>query len=161
MPKKPVEPFTVIRDTREQTPWTFRKTDYCTGTIDEKVDHGDYAIAGLEHLMFIERKATEIELAGNVFEKRFPKLLKAAEEYRYRYIICEFSLDKLLNYPHGSDLPRAVKKKIRVSGPLLLSKIQSWQIDHGIHVVFCDNKSYAQKFTLSLFKKIANREGLQ
>lgn len=153
-------PFTVVRDTREQKPWTFRKTEYCTGTIDQKLDHGDYAIEGLEHKIFIERKASEVEIAGNVIEKRFPKLLLAAEKYEYRFIICEFSLDRVLNYPFGSDLPASVKKRIKVRGPYLLSNIQNWQINHGIHVVFCDNKSYAQKFTLSLMKKIAKMEGL-
>lgn len=157
MPSKSL-PFQVVRDTREQTPWSFRKTEYCLGTIDKKLDHGDYAIAGLEHLVFIERKASEMEVAGNIFEKRFEKLLLASEQYKYRYIICEFPISKLMNYPYNSDIPRAVKKRIKVRGGYLLSKIQQYQIEHGIHFVFCDNKSDAQKFTLSLLKKINSIE---
>lgn len=152
--------FTIVRDTREQQPWSFRATDYCLGHIDKKIDHGDYAIEGFEHLCFIERKASEIELANNITEKRFPKLLLESEKYKYRYIICEFSLDKVLNFPYGSNLPKAVKRRIKISGAYILSKIQDYQIEHGIHIIFCDNKRQAQQFALALFKKIYKRENI-
>lgn len=151
-PSKPK--FRIIRDTREQTPWSFRATDYCLGHTDAKVEHGDYSIEGLESLIFLERKACATEIAHNMIEKRFEKLLNESLNYKYRYIICEFSLQQLLNYPHGSGLPKSVIKKIRIKPFFIMSKIHEYQIKYGIHVVFCENKVYAQQFVLSLFKKI-------
>lgn len=150
--------FRIIRDTREQTPWSFRATDYCLGHTDAKVDHGDYSIEGLEHLVFLERKASAAEVAHNIIEKRFEKLLLEAENYRYRFIVCEFSLQDLLNYPHGCGLPKAVMNKIKIKPYFIMSKIHDYQIKHGIHIIFCGNKTNAQQFTLSLFKKIFSIE---
>lgn len=151
--------FRIIRDTREQTPWSFRATDYCLGHVTAKIDHGDYSIEGLEHLIFLERKASAAEVAHNMLEKRFDKLLLESEKYRYRYIICEFPVSHLLNYPHGAGLPSSVVKRIRLKPAFVMSKLHSYEINHGIHVVFCQDKVYAQQYVLSLFKKIWSIEG--
>lgn len=155
-----INKFRIVCDTREQTPWHFNASKYCLGTTISKVNHGDYTIEGLEDKIFLERKASAAEIAHNVFEKRFDKLLLESEKYKYRYIICEFPLSHLVDYPHGSGLPKSVIRKIRVSGALLLSKIFDYQINHGINIVFCDNNLYAKQFVLSLFKKIHKIEGL-
>ena len=150
--------FTIIVDTREQTPWKFRAGAQCEGTVIQKVEHGDYSIKGLEHLVFIERKAAPQEIASNVIAKRFERLLLNAEKYKYRYIICEFPVSKVINYPHGCGLPKSVIKRVRLSGSFILSKLIEISIEHGIHIVFCDSPSHAQKFAMSLMKKIVSRE---
>lgn len=156
--EKSDDKFTIIVDTREQTPWKFRASKYCDGAVVKKVDHGDYSLQGLEHLIFIERKASPAEIANNLIGKRFFNLLLKSEKYKYRYIICEFPLSKVLNYPHGCGLPKSVVKKIRVSGAFIISKLIEIQIEHGVQIIFCDNANHAQKFTLALFKKIFKRE---
>ena len=40
--------FTVIRDTREQEGYYFSEYGACAGMIEQKLDTGDYAIAGME-----------------------------------------------------------------------------------------------------------------
>ena len=158
--KKPINKFHILVDTREKTPWNFRASEYCSGSTTGKVEHGDYSILGMEHLIFLERKASPSEIAQNVLEKRFDKLLLNAEKYRYKFIDCEFSFEKLLNYPYGNGLPSSVVKRIKLRGSFLLSRLQHYCLEHNINIVFCDNKSYAQQYTLSLFKKIAEREGI-
>jgi hypothetical protein len=112
----------------------------------------------MKDLIFIERKASPAELAKNIFEKRFERLLENIKDIKYRYIVCEFSIDKLLSFPYGNGLPSYAVNKIRVKGALLLSKLQKYEIDYGVHVVFCSNQIYAQQYILSLFKKIYKLE---
>ena len=50
--------FKVIKDTREKKGhgWWFEEDAYCIGTEVSKVDVGDYAIEGMEHLNQIKKK---------------------------------------------------------------------------------------------------------
>lgn len=156
----PSQKYTIICDTREKTPWSFKETETCTGSIIKKVDYGDYSIAGLEDLIFIERKATPSEIAGNITEARFKKLLKTASSFKYKFIICEFSLPNLLSFPYSSSLPKRIVKTIRIKGPFILSQLQNYSIEYGMNVVFCDNALNAQKYVESLFKKINEIENV-
>lgn len=52
-------------DSREQYPYAFG------GAEVRKLDYGDYTLAGKENEIFIERKASVAELAGNLTTKRF------------------------------------------------------------------------------------------
>ena len=153
-----MDKFTVIKDTREKTGWTFRKTDYCAGTIVEKIDFGDYAIQGLENRMFIERKASVVEFAKNVTEPRFTRLLENAEHLKYKFIIFECPLQEFLDWPYGSGLNKSLAKKMRVTTAFMLSRLFSMSVKHGIIPVYCANKSEAQKYTLSLLKYIYKKE---
>ena len=70
--------FKIIKDTREKKGhgWWFEEDAYCIGTEVSKVDVGDYAIEGMEHLLCIERKESVSEFAGNCGEKRFHRELE-------------------------------------------------------------------------------------
>ena len=72
----------------------------------------------------------------------------------------EFPFSHLINYPYGCGLPKKVVKKIRIKGGFILSKLQTYQIEHGINLIFCDNKNYAQKYAYNLLKKIHQRESV-
>ena len=52
-----LEPYTVIRDTREKDEkgWGFKSSKYCAGTIEEKLDTGDYSLYGWAQHLCIER----------------------------------------------------------------------------------------------------------
>ena len=157
--KKPLPKYTVIVDTREKTPWTFKAEESCCGSISRKLEHGDYSIDGLEDILFIERKASPNELAKNVIEDRFYRELDSAFElYQHRYIVCEFSFNALFDFPWGNNLKPSLVKKIKIRGPYILSRLMDYQTEKGFHLVFCDNKLGAQKYTKALFKKIVKKE---
>lgn len=153
-----MDKFTIIRDTREQNPLSFRATEYCNGHIDQKIEHGDYSLVGLEDKIFVERKASASELARNITEARFDRLLENCANYPYKFIICEFSLQDVINFPYKNGLPKSVVQKIKIRGKFILSKLQNYQIHHGVQVVFCGSRIYAQKYILDLLKKIHNIE---
>ena len=68
MPK--IQPFKIIKDTREQEGYTFEPSSSryhkCEGMVVRKLDTGDYSLEGLEDKVCIERKASVVEFANNI-----------------------------------------------------------------------------------------------
>src|SRR5688572_30972017 len=103
--------YRVIKDTREKEGWDFRETPTCLGTEERALKTGDYSLEGFEELLCIERKATPSEVAANIIQPRFYKELERMIPFKYKYIVCEFSLFDVLRYPEGSKAPPGVIKK--------------------------------------------------
>ena len=146
--------FTVIRDTREKNGWYFKETEYCQGMLEQKLDTGDYSIEGLEDILCIERKGCVSELANNIVDKRFERELERMEEFKYKFLILEFSLDDILSFPVGSDIPKKTWNKIRISGRFILKRLSEIQVKHGIHVIPCGNNLSWWHMANSIMKRI-------
>ena len=105
------KPFTIIKDTREQDGYTFESSSSryhtCNGMISRKLDTGDYSIEGLEDKLCIERKASVVEFANNVGhdQVRFLKEIERMKDFRYKFLVLEFSLTDLMKFPEGSSIP--------------------------------------------------------
>lgn len=151
--------YTVVVDTREKAAYTFKEYDNCAGMVRKKLDTGDYSIEGLENILCIERKATVQEIANNIVENnhRFDREIERMNTYKHKYIICEFSISDLINFPESSDLPKSIKDKIKVTGKFLLKRLMEFQINHDVHVVFCGNKDNAFYFVASLMKRFSEK----
>jgi ERCC4-type nuclease len=88
---------TLIRDTREKPDhgWKWNKTKQITGTEIATLKYGDYSIAGLEHVVAIERKGGASEFLNNILtadSERFKRELEVLSKFEYAYIICEFDM---------------------------------------------------------------------
>lgn len=142
--------FTIIIDTREQHPWEFKHF----ATASKKLDTGDYAIEGMEHLLCIERKNSVSELAGNMVEKRFKDVIERMSKYKHAYILIEGDYSQLMNYPIGSDIPKKMWDKLRITPAFILKFITELSIKHNIHVVFCGCASWAEKTAVSIMRRI-------
>jgi|TARA_R100001129_G_C5269433_1_gene233653 ERCC4-type nuclease len=156
MAKKRIPNFTVIKDTREQEGYHFSKYDKCEGMIERKLDTGDYSIEGLEEKICVERKASPEELATNLGQKKhaFMNEIERMKPFRHKFILLEFSLQDLVDFPEGSRIPESQKAKVKISGKYMLKMLMEFQIKHNIHVVFCGNKYNAFLTLMSLFKRI-------
>ena len=95
------ESFTIIVDTREQLPWEFDGHS----TSSRKLDTGDYSIEGLENIFCIERKRSVSEIANNISEKRFVDVLDRMSQFSHKFMLLEFTLNNVLDYPVGSTVP--------------------------------------------------------
>ena len=137
----------IIKDTREQKGWEFDELD--GGCAVATLKTGDYTVEGLEHLLCVERKGTFGEFAGNLTEKRFWNEMDRMRTYPYAYIICEFELKDIVQYPYNMG---PLKDKIKVNGAFLLKKILEIEL-MGIRVVFAGK--YGKQFVLSLIKRVA------
>lgn len=149
--------FIVLRDTKEKVgAWYWEESEYCEGTMKTSLKTGDYTLKGYEHILCIERKKTVAEFATNLSEKRFDNELERMQVFPVPYIICEFSISDVLDFPHGADLPMSIKKKIKIRGRYIIKRIHEIIAQHHIYFMFCDDKKGAWEFTNSLFKQVYN-----
>jgi ERCC4-type nuclease len=155
MEKKPE--FIILKDTREQTPWEF----YYEHTVAEEVTTlktGDYTVKGMEDKLCIERKGCIEELANNLGREfaRFSRELTRMDSFPHAFIICEFPLKDLMEFPFHRPNNK-LQKESKISGKYLLKQIMEIQLKHNVKIMFCGNKFYANQTALSLMKRINER----
>lgn len=92
--------YTVIIDTREQTPWDFGES---VNTIRTALPAGDYSIVGLEKEVAIERKNLN-DLAQTVIKdkKRFHRELAQLAIYPHRAVAIEANLEDILEHRYSN-----------------------------------------------------------
>ena len=144
------DPFNIIIDTREQIPWEFKYHN----TAKQKLDTGDYSIEGFENILAIERKKSVSEIATNLSESRFKDVLQRLSQIKHPFIVFEFSLDDIYNFPIGSDIPKKLWDKLKISGNYIVKRLIEIQLQYNIQMIFCDNASNAERFSTSIMKRI-------
>jgi hypothetical protein len=145
--------FTILIDTREQNPWEFGAHT----TSREKIDTGDYTIEGMADLLCIERKQSVSEIANNITEKRFPAFLERMSEIPHRFMLFEFDLEDVYEFPVGSDIPKRMWDKMRVTNNYILKQISLFHINYGIHTVFCGDADNAEKMAVRIMRTIHDK----
>ena len=149
--------FTVIIDTREQQPWEFGLHT----TAKRKLDTGDYSIEGLEHLLCIERKKSVSEIANNITEKRFKDVLERMGHMAYPFMLFEFDLDDVYNFPVGSDIPKKLWDSLKISPNYILKFLTQAQLNHNIHIMYCGDAENAERLAVSIMKRVYEKHGTQ
>ena len=142
--------FHIIVDTREQHPWSF---DHMEKTVS-KLDTGDYSLRGLENIFCIERKGNVSELANNITEKRFKDVIERMSNIKHSFLLLEFELEDVLIYPVGSNVPKKMWDKLKISPKFILKHLIELQILHNIKVIFCGDSSNAEKIAISIMRKV-------
>lgn len=152
---KNYDPFTIIIDTREQTPWEFGFHN----TAKRKLDTGDYSIEGYESLFTIERKRSVSEIANNISESRFKDVLERMGNIPHSFMLMEFEVDEIYTFPVGSDVPKKMWDKLKISGNYIMKYLIEAQLKHNIHILFCGDPSNAEKVAVSIMKRIHEKYG--
>lgn len=145
-----MDPFTIIVDTREQIPWEFGLHT----TSKKKLDTGDYSMEGFEDIFVIERKRSVSEIANNITEHRFKDVLDRMHKIKHKFILFEFDLDDIYNYPVGSDVPKKIWDKLKINYKYILKYLSEIQIKYDIHIIYCGCSENAEKMAVSLMKRI-------
>lgn len=148
------EEITLILDTREKEPWGFSWSPLITNTISRKLDVGDYSIAGYEDRFTIERKRNVAEIAGNITEARFPAFLNRLAAMPHKYIICEFTLENVTEFPYNSGIPRSRIPFIKITPQFILSCLFKIQVDYKIPIIYAGNKTVAEMAAEQIIKRI-------
>ncbi len=147
--KSPKDKFTIIRDTREQKGkgWEFRASANCYKMEKKKLDVGDYAIAGLEDVVMVERK-TIGDLWGTLSRpenyKRFLREMDRAKDHKLKYLVIEATLAEV-NGGYGFS---------RVKPANIHAKLISLQVKHNVHVIFAGRQDVARAWVRTLFGKL-------
>ena len=151
-----VPDFLVIKDTREQDGYFFSKYGSCAGMIERKLDTGDYAIQGQEDKVCIERKGCIEELAINLGQKKhaFLNEIERMKEFPHKFLVLEFSLQDLVDFPENSRIPESKKAYVKITGKYMLKCLMEFQLHDGVHVLFCGNKHNAFLTVSSILKRV-------
>lgn len=150
--------FIVIQDTREQIPWDFSYFDGFSGLEKKKLVAGDYTLFGHEQYLSIERKKTTGEIAINLGRKlkQFENELMLLQYFKYKYIICEFTLDDIYRFPVNSGIPVNKHKYLRISGNYILMQLNKLVNKYNVELIFSGNKSNAENAAYEIFQRIIN-----
>jgi ERCC4-type nuclease len=134
------QPFAIVIDTREQTPFVFGEWP----TVPGKLDSGDYSILGLTDLVAIERKSLDdlVACCGTQRE-RFERELRRLRGYKLKAVVIEASRKRVARGGWRSKiLPQSV-----------LGSIASWRVRYGIEFIYADDAEHGADETLYLLRK--------
>lgn len=144
-----------VVDTREQQPWGFdRRLKGCAGSEVGTLKTGDYSVKGLEDLLVIERKGKIGEFHQNLFQERerFKNELDRMKGVPFAYVLLEFPLWHLTEYPRVPTVPFSVRNKIKVSGELLLSVFSAMERDYPwVRFHFCGDMG--RKMAIAIMRR--------
>lgn len=145
-----VEGMTIIVDSREQAPWDFSRFD--VPTVVQGLPTGDYSLAGLEHVVAIERKSPE-DLLGCIGRSRgrFERELERLAGMRFAAVVCEEPWVALTRGCHRSRL-----RPESIVGTLL-----AWSVRLPIHWHFAPGRSSAEAIAFGLLRRcwLDHRDG--
>jgi ERCC4-type nuclease len=136
--------YHIIVDSREQQPWTFDRLN--VETTVEKLDMGDYTLAGYEHAFAVDRKSLD-DLVGSVNptsgRDRFHRLIKKSRSLYKFAVVIEDTERALINGDYYSGMhPNAVK-----------GTITAWSDAYNVEFIFADSRENAQLVTLNLLQQ--------
>lgn len=148
--------YIVLRDTREKNGWDFSSHERCKAVKDWGLKTGDYTVKGLETSLVIERKASTGEIAMNLGQKKkaFEAEMERMSEFRWAYIVCEFSIDDIMSFPENSGIPRKKWQYIRMNGKFIWKRIRELEEEHGVVFLFCNNKHDAESRVMRIFDEV-------
>ncbi len=162
MAKKVKSKFTVIRSGQEKRNfWDFSPDEHCHGTYTGPIKTGDYSLRELPDKVFtIERKYSVGEIYNNLFEKRFTRELERLVEFKYKYIVCQFELKDVLNFPYNSGIPSRFWDGLKANGAFILSRLTGITTRMNIPVIFAGPGESSKALALYYMKHVARLEGL-
>lgn len=153
MAAKEEKKYLVIRAGNEQKPWTFAPSKNCLGTDVRPLPTADYTLLGYEKSFVIERKGSVGEFYKNVFEDRFTRELGRMEAFEHPFVILEFTVADLVNFPAYSGIPKSKWPQLRANGRMLLMRFWEIQLAFKSKIIFA-GRSHGQEIASSLFKRI-------
>lgn len=139
---------TILVDTREQQPWTFRARAIVEARGEmplraAKLDQGDYSVDGLTSVISIERKSLhdfvnsctgKDKETGRQNRERFWEELVRLRPLQYRAVIVEGSLDQVWAHTYRSN-----------ADPLsVVRSASAIMFDHGIPVIWAGSRHDAE-----------------
>lgn len=146
--------FTVFQDTREQLGWDFEENEYCNGMVTTTLKTGDYTIQGFEDIICIERKGSLAEFSHNIVEKRFEKELERMRQFTHSFLILEFDMHDLYNFPLGSTIPKWKWPELKVTSKFIEKKLIEYELKYPTKIVLAGRSG--KEFVLNIFRNLFN-----
>jgi ERCC4-type nuclease len=137
--------FTIIVDTREQTPWCFPEDQQ---VVRAGLPAGDYSIRGYEETIALERKSLN-DLVSTVIHQRdrFFKELVKLKSYRRKLVVVEGDVSDIFELRYNS----------KAHPFSILGAIQNYHAIFNIPFVFWGSREYAERMALWWLQHIWKR----
>lgn len=132
--KKDDPPFTIVIDTREQTPLTFEGR--CP-TIRAGLETGDYSILGHENTFTIERKSLADLVGTIIYDRgRFKHELEHMRGFKFKRVLvtAPFEMVKYGHYKHSLANPKSV-----------IASIASFEVRYDVPFAFAKTPQEASE----------------
>lgn len=131
--------FTILIDSREQTPWSFPDYDIEITSLSS----GDYSIKGFEDFIAIERKTLPdfIACCGRERE-RFKRELSRLRGYWVKAVVIEGSMEQIIANDYRS----------KINPASVIGAVASWTVRYNIPFIFAGNTDHAQRFALCVMR---------
>jgi ERCC4-type nuclease len=149
-----VLPYTILIDTREQYPYRFvgiagdakdRGLPVIVETEHVALKTGDYSIRGFEEVVTIERKSkADAYHSFGSDRDRFECELDRMLTMEFKCLMIECSEQSLYRDPPPES---------RLNPKVLYRSFNSWMIRYGLHIRFCDTRSFAERTTFRLLDR--------
>jgi ERCC4-type nuclease len=157
-------PFTVLIDTREQAPYSFRgltanaDKDYTPLIVDCRtatLPTGDYSIAGFENYITLERKS--LSDAFNTFthdRERWERELDRMRKIPACHVVIEASFDEIAQGP--------VKPGGANVGKAVMRSMASWSLDFPhVHFWAMGSRDMAEPWAFRILEKFWEKDQWQ
>jgi ERCC4-type nuclease len=139
--------FTLVVDTREQSPLWFGKQKKKGTEMDIKrwglrfivdtLQVGDYSIRGFEDDFIIERKScSDLFSSCGKGHKKFKERLEKMSKCDYAALLIEGSEDYVLNYHEYT----------RVHPNVIRQSLAKWEVEFGIHIYYASTRTDAKRW---------------
>ena len=135
--------FTIIIDTREQSPYTFEIIDPTPETIIRKLKTGDYSIDRFEDRIAIERK-TLSDLYGSLGGKKSTRRDRLEREMKR---MCDMDFAAVIVEADWKTIIKNPPSRSKLKPVSVLATIIAWMQRYGVHWLTCPNRTFAEKAT--------------
>jgi len=127
--------FTIVCDTREQKPYTFKKIE----TVSEAMETGDYSVKGFEDIFAIERKTLADFLKSITWDRdRFKREIIRADALTGFLVVIKAPKTQITDWNYDRDVhPNSV-----------MGTIKKWEEYHNVKFVWGGDREAAEEFTL-------------
>jgi len=132
---------TILVDTREQMPYTFRSSERCAGFETAALPYGDYTIKGRIDLVVVERKNSIEEIYSNLFTnfERFERELEKMQASKFRYIVVEDYYSSVFS-----------NRFTKIKGSTILDRMLSTSMKFNVPIILAGTREYGHSITRSL-----------
>lgn len=134
----------IVIDTREKDEYSFEDIV----TIKQKLDTGDYSVAGFEDRIAIERKNIDDFVNTVIYQKeRFHEELCALARMDFAAIVVEASLTDVLDHRYKSGV-----RPVSVIGAAV-----AIMVEYRVPIIFCGNRQLACHVTHAILQRFASK----
>lgn len=135
--RKPIPPFTISIDDREKKPYRFERSQVV------HMETGDYGIVEAPLVATIDRKNPSDAVQTVIQNRaRFVAEMERMQEYSFRAIVIEATLEKMLHpYKRSRANPRSV-----------VQSYLAFSVRYGVHVIWAGNRQLGRATTLRLLE---------